>query len=191
MADRKEEIIQAGIDIFSKKGYYNTHIAEIVERVGIAKGTFYLYFNSKNDLFISLIKQFEEIFSNVFSINDFNSSSLKLFFYEMLKNVFRLYKEHENLSTIILREAVAVNEEFGSEFKKLDQNRFQQLKSVYKFLVENTLIDQELEFEYFACTFIGIMESIVMRRLLLTEEDFNAEKAGDKISSYLTKALSK
>lgn len=191
MADRKEEIIQAGINIFSKKGYYNTHIAEIVETVGIAKGTFYLYFNSKKDLFISLIRRFEEIFSNVFNVNEIDHNSLKLFFCEILENIFSLYKEHENLSIIILREAVAVNEEFGSEFKKLDQKRFQQLEVLYKFLLDNDFIDQELEFEYFACTFIGIMESIVMRRLLLTEDDFNAQKAGDKISTYLAKALSK
>lgn len=57
MADRREEIIEAGIEIFSAKGYYNTHIADIVELVGIAKGTFYLYFKSKKELFVALIKK--------------------------------------------------------------------------------------------------------------------------------------
>lgn len=193
MADRREEIIQAGIKIFAAKGYYNTHIADIVKAVGIAKGTFYLYFKSKKGLFITLIKRFEKIFSGVFDIDnlDKKEDDLKIFLNQMLSKVFKLYKTNKNLSIIILREAVAVNEEFGSEFKKMDQKRFQNLRLLYEFLLEHKFIAAKLEFEYFACTFVGIMESIVLRRLLLADNNFDIEEAADKISDYLVRALSK
>ncbi|TDO73059.1 TetR family transcriptional regulator [Halanaerobium saccharolyticum] len=192
MADRKEQIIQAGIEIFAARGYYNTHIAEIVEKVGIAKGTFYLYFNSKKDLFISLIKRYEEIFLEVFDNYTFatDNKDLKNFFEEMLLKFFRLYKKHENLSIIILREAVAVNEEFGDEFKKMEAKRFQRLNNLYQFLIEKGYISKNIDFDYFACAFVGIMESIVMRRLILSEKDFDIDEAADKISNYLNKAIS-
>lgn len=193
MADRKEDIIQAGIEIFAARGYYNTHIAEIVEKVGIAKGTFYLYFNSKKDLFISLIKRYQEIFFEVFDSNIFGADNkdLKIFFEEMLIKFFKLYKKHENLSIIILREAVAVNEEFGDEFKKMEAKRFQRLNNLYQFLIENDYISQNIDFDYFDCTFVGIMESIVMRKLILSDKDFDIEEAADKISNYLNKAIKK
>lgn len=190
MADRKEEIIQAGIEIFSAKGYYNTHIADIVELVGIAKGTFYLYFKSKKELFIALIKRFEKIFTDVFEAEELNNDNLKVFFNQMLIKVFSLYKKHKKLSIIIIRESIAVNEEFGSEFQKMDQKRFQHLKSLYQYLVENEFIEKEIQLEYFACAFVGIMESIVLRRMLLTEAVFNVEEAADRISNYLVKAFS-
>lgn len=192
MADRKEEIIQAGIEVFSVKGYYNTHIADIVSLVGIAKGTFYLYFKSKKSLFIALIKKFERIFFDAYKTNVLEKDdNLKSFFNDMLINIFGLYKTNKKLSIIILRESVAVNEEFESEFKKMDQKRFQKLKLLYEFLLKNKLIDDKIGFEYFACTFVGIMESIVLRRLLLYENDFDIKEAADKISDYLFKALSK
>ena len=192
MAERKEEIVKASIEIFATKGYYNTHIAEIVEAVGIAKGTFYLYFDSKKDLFISLIKRYEKIFLEVFNeyILVTNNEDLKIFFEKMLIEFFKLYKKHKNLSIIILREAVAVNEEFGDEFKKMEAKRYQYLNNLHQFLVENDYISKNVDFDYFACAFVGIMESIVMRRLILSNNDFDIEEAADKIANYLNKAIS-
>lgn len=109
----------------------------------------------------------------------------------MLLKVFKLYKKHKKLSIIIIRESVAVNEEFGSEFKRMDQERFQNLKLLYQFLIEKALIGAEIQFEYFACSFVGILESIVLRRMLLAEAVFNVEEAADRISNYLVKAFSK
>ena len=193
MADRREEIIQAGIDIFAAKGYYNTHISEIVESVGIAKGTFYLYFNSKKDLFVSLINRYEDIFLDLFDIDILaaETEDLRLFFSELLKKIFSLYKENKNLSIIILREAVAVNEKFREEFKEMDARRFKRINNLYQFLLDNDYLNQEIDYDYFVCVFVGIMESIVMRRLLLSEQEFNVEEAADKASLYLEKAIKK
>ena len=193
MADRREEIIQAGIEVFAAKGYYNTHISEIVESVGIAKGTFYLYFNSKKDLFVSLINRYEDIFLDLFDIDILaaETEDLRLFFSELLKKIFSLYKENENLSIIILREAVAVNEKFREEFKEMEARRFKRINNLYQFLVDNNYLNQEIDYDYFVCVFVGIMESIVMRRLLLSEQEFNVEEAADKASLYLENAIKK
>ena len=193
MADRREEIIQAGIEVFAAKGYYNTHIAEIVESVGIAKGTFYLYFNSKKDLFVSLINRYEDIFLDLFDIDILaaETEDLRLFFSELLKKIFSLYKENKNLSIIILREAVAVNEKFREEFKEMEARRFKRINNLYQFLVDNNYLNQEIDYDYFVCVFVGIMESIVMRRLLLSEQEFNVEEAADKASLYLENAIKK
>lgn len=193
MADRKQEIIEAGIEIFATKGYYNTHISDIVEAVGIAKGTFYLYFNSKKDLFITLIKRFETIFSALFDSEMLNyaDQDLKSVFIQILKKVFNLYKNNENLSIIILREAVAVNHKFSHEFRAMEAKRLQRLKNLYQFLVAGNYLSSEIDFDYFACVFLGIMESVVMRRLLLTDKSFDVEEAAAKISCYLEKAVKK
>lgn len=135
MADRKEEIIRASIKIFAAKGYYNTHIADIVGEVGIAKGTFYLYFNSKKDLFVSLINRFDQIFLHAFDTKSFavTDKNIQSFFYRLLKSLFMLYQKHEDLSIIISREAVTVNKEFSQKFKEMDQKRFERLRVLFDF----------------------------------------------------------
>ena len=54
---RREEILNSAKKIFMKKGYGRATIDEIARESGVAKGTIYLYFKSKEDLFISLITE--------------------------------------------------------------------------------------------------------------------------------------
>lgn len=52
---RREEFIRAASSLFDEKGYENTSVDDIVERMGVAKGLFYYYFKSKEDLLAILV----------------------------------------------------------------------------------------------------------------------------------------
>ena len=47
---RKHELLQIAYRMFLKKGYENTSVDEIIEQAGIAKGTYYYYFESKEGM---------------------------------------------------------------------------------------------------------------------------------------------
>ncbi len=49
-SEKYEKILQAAIEVISAKGLEKTSISEIVKLAGVAQGTFYLYFKSKNAL---------------------------------------------------------------------------------------------------------------------------------------------
>ena len=51
---KRESIIQAAIEVFSKKGFQASTISEIAERAGVADGSIYQYFKNKEDLFFSI-----------------------------------------------------------------------------------------------------------------------------------------
>jgi AcrR family transcriptional regulator len=53
-AERAELILQAAEAVLAEKGYHNTSIDEIAARVGIAKGTVYLHYPSKDELVVAL-----------------------------------------------------------------------------------------------------------------------------------------
>jgi TetR/AcrR family fatty acid metabolism transcriptional regulator len=55
--ERAELILRAAETEFTEKGYRDTSMDEIAARVGIAKGTVYLYFPSKQDLVFALIER--------------------------------------------------------------------------------------------------------------------------------------
>lgn len=50
----KEKIIQESILLFEKKGFSETSIQDIVEALGVTKGTFYYYFSSKEQLLMGI-----------------------------------------------------------------------------------------------------------------------------------------
>jgi AcrR family transcriptional regulator len=49
--EREQQILDAALAVFAQKGYGDTRIGDIANAVGIAKGTIYLYFESKEALF--------------------------------------------------------------------------------------------------------------------------------------------
>lgn len=50
VADKREAILRAAIKVFAGKGYFNSKVADIAGAAGIADGTVYLYFKSKDDI---------------------------------------------------------------------------------------------------------------------------------------------
>src|SRR5579885_1766993 len=54
---RRQQVLQHAKRIFARKGYHRTNISDIIARAKIARGTFYLYFENKRDLFEELLAQ--------------------------------------------------------------------------------------------------------------------------------------
>jgi AcrR family transcriptional regulator len=66
MTDKSTQIIEAAIKLFAEKGFHSTSIQEIADAAGIAKGSMYLHFKSKDDLLLSIYKSyFERIFQDI------------------------------------------------------------------------------------------------------------------------------
>ncbi len=62
-------ILQAAEEVLTEKGYYETSIDEIAARVGIAKGTVYLHFPSKEDLVVAIfMRDMQLLIENVTEI---------------------------------------------------------------------------------------------------------------------------
>lgn len=58
--ERKLTLLQAALECFSAKGYYASTVDDIVSYSKLSKGSFYNYFESKEDIFINLLKQQRE-----------------------------------------------------------------------------------------------------------------------------------
>lgn len=46
-----------GLNLFYKKGYYNTSVDDILKELSLSKGAFYYHFDSKEDFFVQIIEQ--------------------------------------------------------------------------------------------------------------------------------------
>jgi len=57
--DKKEEILQAALDLFVEQGFYGAPISDIAHRAEVAAGTIYRYFASKDDLINELFHVLE------------------------------------------------------------------------------------------------------------------------------------
>ena len=58
--ERRNEILDAADELFGRKGFDGTSTNDILEKVGIARGTLYYHFKSKEDILDALIQRYEE-----------------------------------------------------------------------------------------------------------------------------------
>ncbi|MGH7907690.1 MAG: TetR/AcrR family transcriptional regulator [Candidatus Binataceae bacterium] len=54
---RRSQVLRHATRIFARKGYHRTNVSDIITRARIARGTFYLYFRNKRELFDELLEQ--------------------------------------------------------------------------------------------------------------------------------------
>jgi AcrR family transcriptional regulator len=68
--ESKRNITNAGLQLFSEKGFYKTNSKEIAKKAGVSIGSFYIYFSDKKDLFKEVLIDYHGKIRNVLkSIN--------------------------------------------------------------------------------------------------------------------------
>ena len=102
---RKEQILKVSEKIFSRKGYYETFVEDIIKEAKVGKGTFYRHFKSKEDLYITLLKKIlidweKNAFIDPAQLKSYNISDL---FKEIIKRSIKFFAENEDLCNIYVR----------------------------------------------------------------------------------------
>ena len=55
--EKPQQIIDAAIRVFARTGYYNSRVSDIAREAGIASGTIYLYFKTKEEILVTLFRE--------------------------------------------------------------------------------------------------------------------------------------
>ena len=72
----KRKIFETSMNLFATKGYDATSIEEITSIVGVAKGTLYYHFSSKEEIFNFLVEEGMKLLQNSISIKIANCNTL-------------------------------------------------------------------------------------------------------------------
>ncbi len=55
--EKPQQIIEAAIRVFARNGYYHSRVSDIAREAGIASGTIYLYFKTKDEILVTLFRE--------------------------------------------------------------------------------------------------------------------------------------
>lgn len=104
---RRGEILAAATRVFSEKGYHAASVNDIIDAAEIARGTFYLYFNGKREIFTELTTEFLAVIRG--SVRRISLEPAAPHPIEQMRANFRRVMSaviaHEDLATIMLRDA--------------------------------------------------------------------------------------
>jgi AcrR family transcriptional regulator len=112
-AERREAILGAAKTVFRDKGYHQASVHDIIDEARIARGTFYLYFTSKQEVFGELVDDFlARVRGEVRRISlDPGADPPRKQLQANFRRVVATVLEHADVASIILRDPTSFDEE--------------------------------------------------------------------------------
>lgn len=177
-----DQIIETAKKLFSKNGYLATSINEIIEKSGIATGTFYIYFDDKFALYSYILAKYRKLIRKTISeaIKDAHTRYDK----ERLGlRAFLKFAWEDPLAYRIIWESMFVDQKLFKEYYQTFSMDYQrQLKRS----VENQEVKDDIDLETLSYILMGISNFVglqVLFRDTLTDKDL------DKICDEVMKVL--
>ena len=112
--ERRLQILAAAREVFAKRGYHQTTIDDIVISAGVARGTFYLYFEDKRAVFADLIDRFAAKLSMAIEhiVTDDPTRPVANQVQENIRSIIRTCLSERTMTKILFTGAVGVDPEF-------------------------------------------------------------------------------
>ncbi|MCE7792329.1 TetR/AcrR family transcriptional regulator [Salipaludibacillus sp. CUR1] len=182
--DRKQEFLDTALDLFYEKGYEKTTIKDIINQVGLSKGAFYHYFESKEDVIEQISEAFAE--ETIYSVKKL-SERTDINAVEKINRSIELIQQHKKQ---FKDKRKKIKGAFNSEENlKLQKKILDRLKGrilpYYKRMLDEGVTDNLFDIpdstelaEFFLLTFdnlsksIEALESAMLDRKTMDEQEF-------------------
>lgn len=119
---RRAQILDAALEVFAERGYHATSVSDLVAAAGVARGTFYLYFESKEQVFLELLDALIAEFSA--SVRGVDTGPDAAPFQEQLvrsvERILAAAKASEALARIVFHEAVGLDAAVDARLGQLE-----------------------------------------------------------------------
>ncbi len=169
-------------------------VSDIVEEAGIGRGTFYLYFDSKREIFLELIEAFFRGYAELLEENHRRleeafrrrSRVLRTWRENMLR-VLEYHQENPYLTNIAYREALGKDEDFSARVGELSSLAREKLVDEFRMMYDRGMM-RECDVELVTSVVMGSTVYVVMEHLL-PENEVDVESLADMIVEYHIRAL--
>ncbi|HEX7208152.1 MAG TPA: TetR/AcrR family transcriptional regulator [Nitrososphaeraceae archaeon] len=181
----KEKIVQAAIATFSKYGYDKTRMDDIAESANLGKGTLYLYFKSKEELFYAIsensIKELKEQLSKLFSKKE-----------DLVHDAEKFYDQYRNLihdSEKVSFEMIAESSRNPKLRKALYEQRMKVYDIVIDYLrrqIEKGFFRKDMDVNAIASGLVALYDGLTISKLLGISEYYNKKAWTQTIRAIFT-----
>ena len=181
----KEKIVQAAITTFSKYGYDKTRMDDIAKSAKLGKGTVYLYFKSKEELFYAIsensIKELKEQLSKLFSKKE-----------DLVHDAEKFYDQYRNLihdSEKVSFEMIAESSRNPKLRKALYEQRMKVYDIVIDYLrrqIEKGFFRKDMDVNAIASGLVALYDGLTISKLLGISEHYNKKTWTQTIRAIFT-----
>jgi AcrR family transcriptional regulator len=181
--ERKKVIMECAKRLFSKKGYYNTQISDIIDDAKIARGTVYQYFKNKDDIFITLIKDYYANWEQTISIDmtrmDLKTITPREYFNHRVKNTLQFLANDPELCNIVLRMGIGLSGDMESAIRRFEKKIHNLIAGDIELGIRNRHVRKDIN--------IDLVSNLITGALLKTAHYFFVNKRKKKKAADIEK----
>ncbi|WP_068673244.1 TetR/AcrR family transcriptional regulator [Oceanobacillus sp. Castelsardo] len=159
---RRSLLLHIAAEEFSKNGYHETKISTIVQRANVTQPSFYLYFQSKEEIFKELVNLFHQklltLVQQSLLEKGLEKNSLEEKITGRITTIFSFFQEHPDLTQIgfyMANESKEIKSQIASQ---IEQNLREEQKNGY--------FRADIDMHTVAESLIGIIERLTKTKLL-------------------------
>ncbi|HEY1248371.1 MAG TPA: TetR/AcrR family transcriptional regulator [Nitrososphaera sp.] len=171
----KKKIIRSAVESFAKYGFDRTRMEDIASASGLAKGTLYLYFKSKQDLFYSISEHnLEELRDQLSKLFDRKEN--------ILINAERFYDEYQKASIVsdtLWFEMIALstrNPKLRKILSEYQRKIYGVIGDFLKAQIQKGFLRNDINAENMASGLIALYDGLVLNKFLLQISNSESEK---------------
>jgi AcrR family transcriptional regulator len=167
---RRKELLKAATQVFAKQGYQSASISDIIATAGVARGTFYLYFRSKQDILFAVIDDLREQ-QKVFiaQLSELEGRATHANPREQARQGFlawlRFYDQRRDALKILLREANLIDASLEQKRAEVRRGVVEYLSKRIRRLQNEGLFQREISPEIASHCLIGMLDEITLSYL--------------------------
>jgi AcrR family transcriptional regulator len=172
-SELREKIIQAAIVSFAQTGFDRTKMEDIAKRLGLSKGTIYLYFGSKEDLFLAICEHYLKVMkerqdSTVFAKRE-----------DLILDAEQFYENFQKLeqgNDKVILEMVVESTRNSRLRRGMYEHRLKVYDSVVEHLnrqIEKRFIKQGIDISGLASAFVALYDGLTVSKMLGISEGNN------------------
>ena len=187
----KNLILDSALDVFVKKGYAETRMEDIVELSGLSKGAIYHHYNSKRDLFLSLIEHWENYsFPNIFN-KDLDKNTASDVLRQIVKDIVNSFKNNKKVFLAELEFWSLANHD--DDVRDKTKQLYIKLLKLFKSIISHGIKNNEFKNIDLEIGSLSIMTSIqgIIWFSIFEESKLSAEQYLNEVMEFIIKGLKK
>jgi len=168
----REKIIKAAIDAFSKYGFDRTRMDDVANTADLSKGTIYLHFKSKEDLFYAIcennLAEAKQQISTMFAKKEDLVSDIERF--------YDFFRKKKTANERIFFETIAEsarNAELRKTLYKQRMNIFETAVGWVNLQIERGFFRKNIDANAIAVGLVSLYDGLTVNKLLGVSEDYN------------------
>jgi AcrR family transcriptional regulator len=167
---RRQQLLEAALRVFVVRGYHGAHVDHVIEEAGVARGTFYLYFKSKHEVFAALVERMLEVFLRArppgpdIEVRTLADAEAEL--RTTYRTLFETFRQHRHLCRLLFEEAVGLDKGFAEALAAHHRAWHARIAARLRHFVARGIARRDLDVDLTADMVIGLVERLTRRHVV-------------------------